>query len=269
MKVLKWDEFRSERADRQLAVVIGVFDGLHIGHRELVSRVVGRGGLSSAVVTFADNPKKILTPESFDGRLSTLDQKLSLIEAMGVDLSVLIDFSGDFSKLPGRQFLSLLSESSRLRYLAVGSDFRCGYGLDTDAKGVRDFCQSRSVDVELLGAVQWAGLAVSSSRIRKAIVAGRIEEAEAMLGRPYEIDLRGARLAASDPVVPTGGQASPPAGRYEARLSYEGTLREAADFVARAETDGSWVLPLEAFSFAQSVAPGPLGLQVIRRVSRE
>lgn len=271
MKVLRWEEFRSGRADYPLAVVIGVFDGLHIGHRELVARVLGREGLSSAVVTFAENPKRILTPASFDGGLSTLDQKLSLIESMGVDLSVLIDFSGDFSKLPGRQFLSLLSESGSLRYLAVGSDFRCGYGLDTDAQGVRDFCRARSIGVELLSAVQWAGQAVSSSRIRKAIVAGRVEEAAGMLGRPYEVDLRGASSPAAGCLVPIGGQASPPPGPFLSRLSYEGgdpSGEPAGEggtvFVALLGSDGSWTLPREAARLGRAT-----GLRLLKKVSRE
>src|SRR5208337_4453660 len=139
VKVLTWDELRSGRAASPIAAAIGVFDGLHIGHRELVGRVLERGGLERTVVTFEDNPKRMLSPESFRGALSTLDQKLALIDSAGVDLCVLIDFSGDFSKLPGRQFLSMLSDSAELRYLAVGSDFRCGHNLDTGAEDIREF----------------------------------------------------------------------------------------------------------------------------------
>ena len=275
MKVLTWDELRSGRAASPIAAAIGVFDGLHIGHRELVGRVLERAGLESTVVTFEDNPKRMLSPESFRGALSTLDQKLALIDSAGVDLCVLIDFSGDFSKLPGRQFLSMLSDSAELRYLAVGSDFRCGHNLDTGAEDIREFCRGRSIEVELLSDVHWAGRSVSSSRIRKSIIAGHLEDAAQMLGRPYEIDLRGASDSSSGRVVPTGGQVSPPPGLYESSLRFgagssSGGLAGAEEFgpvlTARLEVDGSWSYAAEESSATRASAP--IGLRLFRKVSR-
>jgi riboflavin kinase/FMN adenylyltransferase len=186
---------------------------------------------------------------------------------MGVDLCVLIDFSGDFSKLPGRRFLSLLRESGDLRFLAVGSGFRCGHRLDTDTEGIREFCAEASIGVELLDAVQWAGHPVSSSRIRKAILDGRLEDAGGMLGRPYEISLRGATLSAVGRRIPAGGQASPPAGSYEASVAFaegssvNGSPAAENDLgVVALWTDGSWSIP-----------PGgdPVGLRLVRMLSRE
>jgi riboflavin kinase/FMN adenylyltransferase len=261
MRVAGWDELKSARAGAPIAAAIGVFDGLHIGHRELIRRVLGRGGLASAVVTFKENPKRILSPATFHGELSTLEQRLGLIESMGVDLCVLIDFSGDFSKLPGRRFLSLLRESGDLRFLAVGSGFRCGHRLDTDAEGIREFCAEGSIGVEFLEAVQWAGHPVSSSRIRKAILDGRLEDAERMLGRPYEIDLRGANLSPAGRRIPMGGQASPPAGSYEALVAFaEGLSVDSDRRVVALDADGSWSIPLEG---------EPVGLRLVRMLSRE
>jgi riboflavin kinase / FMN adenylyltransferase len=275
MKILTWGEFGwGWRRGGPIAAAIGVFDGLHIGHRELIGRVIGRSGLASMVVTFEQNPKLLLSPSTFHGELSTLNQKLSLIDSMGVDLCVLIDFSGDFSKLPGRQFLSMLSASGELRFLAVGSDFRCGHRLDTDAEGIRGFYAERSVDVELLSAVHWAGHTVSSSRIRRAILEGRLEDAAQMLGRPFEIDLRGARASASGRLFPTGGQASPPPASYEALvvlsagestkdLRADGTRSESR-VAAHLDAEGAW-------SFFNSGAHGsiPIGLRLLHMVSRE
>jgi riboflavin kinase / FMN adenylyltransferase len=268
MNVIPWEEFRAGKPyGEPLAAAIGVFDGLHLGHRELIGRVLGRRGLASAVVTFKENPKRILSPSTFHGELSTLDQRLSLIAGTGVDLCVLIDFSGDFSKLPGRQFLSSLSEAGGLRYLAVGSEFRCGHDLDTDAAAIREFCESRSIEIELLKAVGWSGHPVSSSRIRKAVLEGRLDDARAMLGRHYEIDLKGAIPAPSGGTLPVGGQASPPPGRYEASLSYARGSAEAGNPRSLAELsgDGTWRLARE------SVAGDPvlIGLRLIQAVSRE
>jgi len=248
-----------------MAAAIGVFDGLHIGHRALVARVLGRSGLASAVVTFEKNPKRILSPSTFHGELSSLDQRLSLIESMGVDICVLIDFSGDFSKLAGRSFLSMLSEGGALRFLAVGRDFRCGHRLDTDSKAIRAFCEELSIEVELLEPVQWGGHPVSSSRIRKAVLEGRLEEAAQMLGRPYEIDLKGAQALASGRLLPGGDQAKPPPGGYEALAGLRGPNEESS-IVATLGEDGAWSIADAGDRDGGGAAPGCLRL--LRMVSR-
>jgi riboflavin kinase / FMN adenylyltransferase len=274
MKVHSWEELgEGKLSGLPFAATIGVFDGLHVGHRELVKRILGNEGLASAVLTFRENPKRILSPTTHPGELSTLDQKLELIESMGVDICVLIDFSGDFSKLPGRRFLSLLKKSGELRFLAVGSNFRCGQGLDTDAEGIRSFCEGNSIGIELVQAVQWAGHPVSSSRIRKAVLDGRLGDAASMLGRPYEIDLRGSSLSASGCIAANGAQARPPRGVYDATLAYgDGSELSVS---ARIEAEGCWSFVSKADgSEADGEDRGvsedraPKGLRLIRLVSR-
>jgi FAD synthase len=245
---------------------VGVFDGLHIGHKALIGKVVGRSGFASAVVTFKENPKRILSPSTFSGDISTLSQRLDLIESMGADFVVLIDFSGDFSKLPGRRFLSMLEERAALRYLAVGHDFRCGYELDTDSESIRAFCEERSIGIELLRAVNWAGHAVSSSRIRKAITEGRLEDAASMLGRPYELDIRVSHIGASDCFARTASQAIPPPGIYGAVLVWAGAFAP-NEVLARLDGEGFWFLYNgDPLTDGQRV---PVGLRLLRLVSRE
>jgi len=106
-----------------------------------------------------------------------------------VEVVVLIDFSGDFSKMPGRNFLSTVVEHGRVAYMVIGWDFHCGRGRDTDAGGLVEFCRARSVDAELLDPVSFHGDAASSTRIRRAVRAGRLLVAERLLGRPYEVEL--------------------------------------------------------------------------------
>ena len=79
MRVISWDDFASGALKAiPLSATIGVFDGLHIGHRQLISRVLGLNGISSGVFTFKVNPKRLHSPDSFAGELSTLAQKLDL-----------------------------------------------------------------------------------------------------------------------------------------------------------------------------------------------
>jgi riboflavin kinase / FMN adenylyltransferase len=264
LKVIDWENLGElSRGGSSIAAAVGVFDGLHIGHRALIKRVLGRSGLASAVVTFKENPKLILSPSTFHGDLSTLDQRLELIESMGADFCVLIDFSGDFSKLPGRHFLSALADRGALRYLAVGSDFRCGHHLDTDARGIRAFCGERSIGVELLDAVGYAGHPVSSSRIRKAVLEGRLDDAASMLGRPYELDLRSTAYSGDGRFSLAGSQALPPAGAYEACLASRGGFG-GERLVARLGSDGFWLMGAGA-----SEGLAPTGLRLLSLVSRE
>jgi FAD synthase len=253
LKVVDWADFSSGNGDMPLAAAIGVFDGLHLGHRALIDRVLARASMKSGVVTFRENPKKLLRPSGFHGNLCTLAQKLELLESAGLEICVLIDFSGDFSKMAGRKFLALLRERGNLRYIAVGSDFRCGHRLDTGAQEMRDFFAPLGVEAEILDPVLRTGHPVSSSRIRKAVVDGRLEDARGMLGRDFELDLRGSvpvqdgrvlRFAAGD------AQVSPPPGLYETDFAGAGGTRS-----MRAAFDGEgWEIdaggPEEAPFFA-------------------
>jgi riboflavin kinase/FMN adenylyltransferase len=208
-----------ETMPEQTAATIGVFDGLHIGHRALVSRVVSKAPkLVPLAVTFKENPKKVTKPHRNSGLIFSLDQKLAALEEAGVQRCVLIDFSGNFSKLAGREFLSLLGERGVLEYLAVGSNFSCGHGLDTRAKDIPLYFAGRGVETDVLEPLLKDGEPVSSSRIRKALLEGRLDEAAEMLGRPYEIDLRsfGGQAAEEEIRGLPIGLVLPPPGIYEA-----------------------------------------------------
>ena len=111
MRVVTWASVMdgTDPVSTHTSATIGVFDGLHLGHRALVSRVVARSpGLVPAAFTFTDNPKKTTRPNRFSGCLFSLDQKLAALEDAGIQLCVLIDFSGNFSKLAGSEFVSTL-----------------------------------------------------------------------------------------------------------------------------------------------------------------
>jgi riboflavin kinase / FMN adenylyltransferase len=221
MKVLSWEDFcDSYEAKLPMSATIGVFDGLHRGHRLLIERVLAhRKAGVAAVFTFTENPKAVLHPESYAGDLASLGQRLEAFEALGLDLVVLIDFSGNFSKLAGRDFLSVLYSKGRLEYIAVGSNFSCGHGLDVDACSLKSFYAALDIEAEVVEPVMQGSSPVSSSRIRRAIVEARFREAAAMLGRDYEMDFRDIRFEARASELRferPRGLVLPPVGIYEA-----------------------------------------------------
>ncbi len=219
LMLLDWEEFRRAYApERPMAATIGVFDGLHAGHQALIKKIVDKAPeYIPAVFTFRDNPKRLLRAEGYEGDLLGLDHKLELLTAFGVEVVVLIDFSGDFSRMPGRNFLSTVVERGRVAYMAIGWDFHCGRGRDTDARGLAEFCKDRSVEAELLDPVLFHGDAASSTKIRRAVKAGQLTLAERLLGRPYELEL-GTFLGGSEGnwrFSFRGGMVRPPEGAWK------------------------------------------------------
>ncbi len=187
MIVKSWDEFVGSVSSLDIAATVGVFDGLHLGHQALIQTVLSQEpAMRSCVVTFAQNPKDVLHKSSFKGNLFSLEQKLDNLASTGVGLCVLIDFSPDFGKQSGEQFLSLLSRAG-VRFLCIGPNFRCGHNMDTSAGDLAALGQEIGVQVAILEPVMYKGFPVSSSRVRKAILEGNLDEARSMLGRPYEI----------------------------------------------------------------------------------
>jgi FAD synthase len=231
MIILDWPDFLdSPWEGKALAATVGVFDGVHLGHRTLIDRVVARSrDMRPTVFTFRESPKRFLHPKTFRGDLYSLDDKIRLIAETGVELCVLIDFSSDFGKLSGSEFLSSLRNSGDLRFIAVGSDFRFGYKLDIDAAALATLCVASGIEAEIMGPVNWNGKPISSSRIRKSIIDGKVLEASSMLGRLYGIDLIGnpsTRLATGlfSFHAPAWGIV-PSAGRYFVETEHDGSRR--------------------------------------------
>ncbi|MDR2158757.1 MAG: FAD synthetase family protein [Treponema sp.] len=190
MKILTWEDAGNSGAPAALS--IGVFDGVHRGHQLLIQRVVSRtdAGLVPWAVTFRQHPRTVLKG-NHQGDIYSLRQKLDILESLGIFGALLIDFSGNFSKLGGRAFVEGLKKRLNPVFLAVGSNFRCGYRLDTDAAALRNMTAGEGIKTEILPPVREGRHPVSSSRIRAAIGAGDLAQAALLLGRRLRIDLRG------------------------------------------------------------------------------
>jgi riboflavin kinase/FMN adenylyltransferase len=190
MCVVEWQNFITALSQEPAAMTVGVFDGVHRGHQALIERIIRRGPLPT-VVTFKQNPKKMIHPHSYGGDIFSLRQKLVVFEQLGVARTILIDFTENFSKLKGLEFFDLLKSRGNLVFLAIGSNFRCGYRLDTHAGDIKRVNEQDGVPTEVVQPVQETGCPVSSSRIRSAITAGDLAGAAVFLGRKTELDLAG------------------------------------------------------------------------------
>ncbi|MDR0448058.1 MAG: FAD synthetase family protein [Treponema sp.] len=189
MKIHNWDDLpqMSLAVDitggKKTALTIGVFDGLHRGHQALISKITAKSpDLLPAVITFREKPR---SPAGTTD-IITFKEKLILLENLGVDLCLVIDFSEHFSTISGRVFLETLNRYLCPAYIVVGTNFHCGYRRDTDAGGFKKLAEGLRIETEIVVPVMEGGLPVSSSRIRKALESGRAEEAALLLGRSVE-----------------------------------------------------------------------------------
>lgn len=186
MKVIDWTELASQRSNRRAAVTLGVFDGVHHGHRRLIDSVVRSD--YPVVVTFRTPPAQWLFPDSFPGRLMSLDQRLEMFNALGIELAVLIEFNDEFASIPGDRFLDTLESSLDIDLISIGWNFRCGRRNDTSATDIRERFGSHRVLIH--DPVLVDNLPVSSTRLRTLVLDGRYDEFQRLAGHDYVLDVR-------------------------------------------------------------------------------
>lgn len=173
--------------EKPSAVTIGVFDGVHLGHRAIIKRCIEKAksiGGCSVVITFDPMPEEVLTPGRAPARITTLDQKIRLIDRLGVDELIVLAFEPSFAEMKPESFARpLLSTAMDARAIVVGRDFRFGRDRQGDAGLLRRIFEGEGVDVEAVDLLEVGGEPVSSTRIRSLLQSGEVEEARALLGR--------------------------------------------------------------------------------------
>src|SRR6516162_1762395 len=171
------------------SVTIGNFDGVHIAHQKLLRQVVESARAQDAAaiaVTFEPHPIKLLAPDRAPKVLTPLERKAQLIERLGVDLLVVLDFTKELARLSPLQFVrDILTGCLRATTVLVGPNFRFGYRQSGDIEVLRSIARREGFQVEVLPEVDLRGERVSSTRIRELLSAGRVPIARRLLGRPF------------------------------------------------------------------------------------
>ncbi len=168
------------------AVALGNFDGLHLGHQKVIASAVSARaqGFTPTVFTFAANPLADLGGRS-GGEIITREQKIALLEALGVEQLYIIEFCQVKDLAPEAFVDWVLTGVCRAREVCCGFNFTFGSGGKATSETLSELCESRGIKVEIAGAVLSGGEPVSSTRIRGLIAAGEVDEAVKLLGRPY------------------------------------------------------------------------------------
>lgn len=174
---------------RGRALAIGVFDGVHWGHRaifEQLQTVATERGLVSAALTFEKHPTELLAPTRAPLYINSLDQRVELISALGMDDVIVIEFSPRLAALPKDDFMrNVMHDTLNVRHIVVGSNFRFGHNREGDVRYLAEAGQTLGMASTVVPAVVIAGAPVSSTRIRALIGRGDVEDATRLLGRRF------------------------------------------------------------------------------------
>ena len=178
--------------DGPSVVTIGFFDGVHLGHQEVIGRTVEAAkerAARSVAVTFDRHPREILTPGEEPRLLTTVERKASLIDACGVDVLVVLEFTKEFSQNSAEDFVrDVLIGGLHAVHARVGADFTFGYRAAGNVETLREVGQPLGMTADEVGMFTIEGRVVSSSSIREALAAGDLTWPRTALGRRYLVD---------------------------------------------------------------------------------
>lgn len=182
------EEFKIEEG---LAATTGFFDGVHLGHQFMLGelkRIASERGLSTAVVTFAEHPRRALHDDFQPLLLNELHEKLEKLENTGIDYCLVMKFSPEFASLSAEEYIrDILHERCGVRTLLAGYDHRFGRGRADGLEDYKEYGRKCGMEVIGIGRFSPEGANVSSSVIRRLLLSGDTEEAAAMLTYPYRM----------------------------------------------------------------------------------
>lgn len=177
--------------DRPAHVTIGSFDGVHRGHQYIIRQLIEAARASDAlavVLTFYPHPSVVLGRQKPPFYINSPEEKAQLLAELGVDLIVTHPFNEEVRHIRAHEFVDLLCRHLCMSDLWIGHDFALGYQREGNAARLRELGQEKGYRLHVIDQpVMWRGEIVSSSRVRRALAAGDVEEAMGCLGRPFRL----------------------------------------------------------------------------------
>ncbi len=267
--------------------VIGNFDGVHLGHRQVIGAVCEEArasGFRSVALTFDPHPEQFLRPEKAAGLLTPIPERLRLLERTGVDAVLVLPFTKEFSCLSARDCVrEILVETLGVKSIHEGANFRFGHRAEAGVEELEAFGREFGFAVHVHEAVETHGLTVSSTAVRQAVAAGDMRRARWMLGHTFAICSTPAkgRGIGTKLLVPTINLAAysgltPAFGVYVTRLTVDGRCFESITNVGNRPTFGAdsfaietHLLNYDASDAVELTEETPLELEFLLRLRAE
>lgn len=247
------------------AVTIGNFDGVHLGHQEMVNKVVTQAkshGVRSLLICFEPQPLEFFS-ETPPARLTTFAEKEKLLRALGIDEIWCIEFNEDFAKMKAEDFVKgILLDKLAVSYVLVGEDFRFGFQREGNLTLLQDMGKEHGFEAQAINTIKFENKKVSSTQIRANLKQGFFDEAAELLGRPYSMtgtviegDKRGRELGYPTANIDPQRKVLPMRGVFAVEvLGLDKTYKGMANLGTRPTVDGMrTLLEVHMFDFDQDV----------------
>jgi len=184
------EELAGVSPKKDMMLTIGVFDGVHLGHKYLLSQLTKHArqqNLLTGVVTFRQHPQEVLSPQARLPFLTDLTERVHLLKNEGVEAIITLSFTSELAQLSARQFVSLLKRYLRMRGLVIGPDFTLGRNREGDTNSLRTLGQDMNFTVTVIPPIMINGEVVSSTAIRNALADGDMKRVLNLAGRPFSL----------------------------------------------------------------------------------
>ena len=233
MKVIRSLDSSELRQAPSVALTMGVFDGVHLGHRKVIETVVSearRMGGAAALLTFHPHPRQVIEASSPLLMLTSLERRIKLLDETGLDICIILPFDRETAEEDASTFVEQrLLPMMRLRMVCIGPQFAFGARKSGNAALLRELGQVHGFAVKVVEGMTIDGVAISSTAIRDMVRNGDLKSASRFLGRPYAIcgaivkgKALGRELGIPTANVSVGGVLLPPPGVYVARICHGG-----------------------------------------------
>ncbi|MBN1176316.1 MAG: bifunctional riboflavin kinase/FAD synthetase [Dehalococcoidales bacterium] len=252
------EELASFSPEKDTIVTVGVFDGVHLGHKELISEVLqqaGEKGMLAAVVTFCQHPEDLLSSKKQLPYLTDIQTRVRLLQNEGVDIIVPLTFDKELAGLDAEVFVGLLQKYLRMRGLVIGSDFALGKGRKGDTDALRRLGEAKGFGVTVVPPLEIDGEVVSSTTIRKAMAEGDMRKVHRLTGKYFSLHGKVVTGAGRGEGLgfPTAnldvnsGQALPPDGVYAGIAHINGRTYQTMTNVGKDPTFGRNERTIESY----------------------
>lgn len=179
------------KSEKQTVVTIGTFDGVHAGHQQIIKRLVDAAkieNLESVIFTFFPHPRMVLQKESGLKLINTIEERTEILEDTGIDHLVVHPFTQQFSRLTAQEFVrDILVNRLKAKKVIIGYDHRFGRNRTADINTLKQFGEEYGFEVEEITKQEVDQVAVSSTKIRNALLQGRVEQANNYLQTPFSL----------------------------------------------------------------------------------
>ena len=184
-----FNNIQSYSSEKESILTIGTFDGVHIGHNKILTKLVEeskKNNLSSLIMTFFPHPRMVLQKSQEIKMIDTIDEKIHLFEKTGVDNLIIQPFDKNFSKIRAKEFVEeILVKKLKIKHIIIGYDHRFGKDREASVDDLKKFGLNYMFTVEEIAAQEIHSIAISSTKIRNAILKGEIKKCNEYLGRNF------------------------------------------------------------------------------------